>query len=503
MTKTGPSHLYVGAGLTPLGGVDPTHRSLLVTGSRITWTGDPSHAPAHDEVVDLGHSWLTPGFVDAHVHATATGLQAAGLDLSTCASASDLLAMVADHAASTPHRVVYGAGWDDLTWEGGPPTSRQLAEVSRDKTVVLVRVDGHSCLVDAHTLSRLDLTDVQRHIHRDGNGTPSGWLLEGASAVALEWMRERLSQGHMAAARQAACERAVSLGITTFHEMGIPALSDRDDAGTWATGEWPVSVHVYWAALQVDPTGTLRPGGDLFLDGSIGSCTAATMQPYRTNDGGQTNGELFHSDREVADFFVAATRAGVGAGVHAIGDRAVGQAVAAIQQAAVVLGENAVRSARHRIEHVELVTWEHLADMARLGVFASVQPAFDSAWNGPGGLYEHRFGRRAADDTNPLDWFVQAEVDMCFSSDSTVTPMDPWGGVLAAEDHRGGHRIDRRTALEAATIGGSKAVRTQEQVGALTVGRQADFVAWPGDPMAADPSDWEPVAVVSRGIQRL
>ncbi|CAN5404137.1 amidohydrolase [soil metagenome] len=491
--------MIVGRALADVGGVDPHHRALLVADGGIIWAGaDPANAPPPDEVVDLGAAWLTPGFTDAHVHATATGLQRAGIDLTPCRSAADVLAEVRAQAARTDGRVVYGAGWDDLRWDRRP-TARELADAAPGRLVLLLRVDGHSCLVDVHTLDHLDLRDVAVHVDTDADGAPTGWLLEAASAVAQSAMRAELTADDLAAARTATCDAAAALGITTIHEMGIPALPDVDDAMAWATGTWPITVHAYWADLEIDPTGPLRPGGDLFLDGSIGSCTAATHGPYRTGEGGEATGELFCDDDAVGAFFTRATRAGVGAGVHAIGDRAVGQALRAISAAADACGLAAVRAARHRIEHVEMISRSDVTKMARLAVTASVQPAFDAIWNGPGGLYEQRFGREAADITNPFAWFAEAGVELCLSSDSTVTPLDPWGGVLAAGAHHGGLGIDRRRALEAATIGGHRAVGAEGEVGALTAGRRADVVAWPGDPLTEDPRGWRPIAVMARG----
>ena len=491
--------LWVGRALADLGGANPTHQAIHVTGDTITWAGDPADAPPADQVNDLGEVWLTPGFVDAHVHGTATGLQATGVDLTGATSLREALDRVRRHA--TGGRVVHGTGWDDSGWpERRPPTADELTDAAGGKPVILTRVDGHSCVVDRGTVATLDLSGHEPHVVHDSDGRPSGWLKEGASAVANRALWTLLGPDDLSRARHAAVQRAIRLGITAIHEMGIPALSTIDDALAWADGDWPIEVHAYWGDLDVDPAGPLRPGGDLFLDGSIGSCTAATSSPYLDNVGQPVTAEVFHSDAEVRAFFVRATRAGVGAGVHAIGDAAIAQAVRAIRDAATTCGTAAVRAARHRIEHCELIGPDDIAAMADLGVVASVQPAFDATWNGPGGLYEHRFGREAANVTNPLKALADAGVSMCFSSDSTVTPMDPWGGVLAAERHHGGHGLDRRTALVAATLGGHHVVGAEGRVGPLLPGRRADFVAWPGDPLTRpDPAKWTPLAVVSRG----
>ncbi|MEE8603716.1 amidohydrolase [Euzebya tangerina] len=499
--------LWVGTALADLGGVDPSHRAILTAGPQIVWTGQPEEAPTRDVTVDLGSAWLTPGFVDAHVHATATGMLELGLDLTAVGSAAELLAHVRRHAtarAADATGVIYGAGWDDLTWPDGLPDPGALAEAAGGATVVLVRIDGHSCLVDQSTLARLDLRDVEHFVDRGADGQPTGWLKEDATARAMQALRAATSPAHLARARAAAVDLALRQGVTTIHEMGIPELSDRDDATCWATGTYDITVHTYWADLSLDPEGVLRPGGDLFLDGSIGSCTAATTRPYRTSTGGQTRGVLFHDDDTVAEFFITATHAGRGAGVHAIGDRATAQAVRAISTAADVCGRSAVRAARHRVEHAEMISRGDIDRMADLGVVASLQPAFDAVWNGPGGLYEHRFGRPAADQTNPFEWFDQAGVAMCFSSDSTVTPIDPWAGIRAAERHHGGLKITRRAALHAATIGGHHVIGAEHEVGALRPGMVADIVAWPVDPLTADldQATPSPVAVITRGRHR-
>jgi predicted amidohydrolase YtcJ len=116
-----------------------------------------------------------------------------------------------------------------------------------------------------------------------------------------------------------------------------------------------------------------------------------------------------------------------------------------------------------------------------------VQPAFDAVWGGDAGLYADRFGIEAARVSNPLAWFVEAGVAMAFGSDSTVTPLDPWGAVMAARDHRGGLGVARSVALRAHTLGG-RHVAGQDDVGPLRTGARADFAVWDGDPFtAADP----------------
>jgi predicted amidohydrolase YtcJ len=492
--------LLVADGVLPLDGGpvgNPPPRALLLDGDRIAWVGDPADAPATGVPrVDLDGCWITPAFVDAHVHGTATGLAATGLDLDGVGSLAAALAAVRRHAADRPGRVVRGLRWDDSTWpERRPPTARELEAAAPGRPVLLLRVDGHSCVVDPGTLARLPL-DRLAGVDRDAAGEPTGWLLEEASQAARRLVDGALSAADLAAARRAAAQAAAGLGIATLHEMGHPGLSSLDDALAWAAGGLPVEVLVWWAELDADagPRHGLRPGGDLFLDGSVGSGTAAVAQGY---PGGGT-GELFHDDDAVTAFFVGCTGAGRGAGVHAIGDRAIDQAVRALERAAEEHGAEAVRRCRHRIEHLELPRPDHLGRLARLGVVASVQPAFDDRWGGEGRLYALAFGDATARAMNPLAPLAAAGVALAFGSDSTVTPLDPWGGVVAAQEHRGGLGIDRVEALRAHTLGGRWAA-AQDDVGPLRPGLRADLAVWDGDPLAGDPRRLRCAATVVAG----
>jgi predicted amidohydrolase YtcJ len=476
-----------------------TPRAVLLRGERIAWVGaDPRTAPPADRVVDLGDAVVTPAFVDAHVHATATGLAAGGVDLADADSAAACLALLRDHALRHPAPVILGGPWDDFGWpEGSAPDARALSDAAPGRTVLLTRVDAHACLVDADTLGRLPLADLDG-VDRDGGGRPTGLLREAASEAAQTLVRGDLPPVQLAAARDEACRRAAALGIGCLHEMGHPGLSGLDDAVTWAAGEWPVEVLVWWAELDATagPAHGLRVGGDLFLDGSIGSRTAAVCSPYR--DGGG-EGQLFHDDASVARFFTAATAAGRGAGVHAIGGRAIGQALDALEAAASVHGVAAVRSCRHRVEHVELPSRDQIRRLAGLGVVASVQPAFDATWGGADGMYAARFGKDVALVSNPLRWFDEAGLALAFGSDSTVTPLDPWGGVLAAQAHRGGLGMTRARAFRSATLGGRHAAG-QDDVGPIVEGMRADLAVWSCDPLAIDdPRAAECLATVVAG----
>jgi predicted amidohydrolase YtcJ len=470
---------------TGTGGAACERLAVLVEGPTVAWVGPPSEAPAADAIRRLDGAWLLPAFVDAHVHATATGLAVDGVDLGDVTALPEALARVREgaqrRASGDP---VLGVRWEEAEWpEGRPPSAAELTEAGGGRPVLLTRVDAHSCVVDEGTLAGLPLERLAG-VDRDADGAPTGWLREAASEAAQTEVRARLSPARLQAARLAACARAAALGIASLHEMGHPGISGIADSRAWVGGSWPVEVLVWWAELDVARARAegLRPGGDLFLDGSIGSHTAAVADGYLDAPG---HGQLFHGDEEVTGFFDAATAAGLGAGVHAIGDRAIAQAAAALATVAGRRGEDAVRRCRHRVEHVELPRPEDVELLSRLGVVASVQPAFDEAWGGDDRLYARRFGVERARGSNPLGLLAAAGVPLAFGSDSTVTPLDPWGAVVAAERHRGGHALDRPAALAAHTVGG-RYVAGQDGVGRITVGQRADLALYDGDPLGVE-----------------
>jgi predicted amidohydrolase YtcJ len=215
--------------------------------------------------------------------------------------------------------------------------------------------------------------------------------------------------------------------------------------------------------------------GDLCIDGSLGSRTAALRQPYRDAD---TSGHRYLDVHAVRDHVTACTRARLQAGFHVIGDAALDVALAGFRAAADIVGAPAVRAARHRLEHVEMVDADAVAALGDLAITASVQPAFDAAWGGESGMYAERLGPERAAAMNPLAALTRAGVALVLGSDSPVTPFDPWGAVAAAAQHRTpSSRISARAGFLAATRGGWRAAGADGQ-GVLAPGARATFAVW-------------------------
>jgi hypothetical protein len=459
----------------------PDATAFVVDGETIAWIGTDSDATRHadgvDADIDLAGALVTPAFVDAHVHATSTGIALGGLDLTGTTSLAEALDRVERHARATRGRVVLGHGWDETRWpERRPPTAAELDRASYGGVVYISRVDVHSAVVSSALLA------AAPEIRTAAGFAGTGLVNREAHHVARRIAREALSPAERRAAQRTTRTQAAAVGIGCFHELAGPDVSSAEDLGGLLalTGEEPgPDVIGYWGELlAVDTTrklGAAGAAGDLFADGAIGSRTAALSMPYAD---AETTGARYLTSEQVRDHVVACTDAGIQAGFHVIGDAAVHAVVDGFTAAADLIGAERVAVARHRLEHVEMIGPGQVAELARLGVVASVQPAFDALWGGHDGMYAVRLGRERAAGMNPFASMAAAGVPLAFGSDSPVTRLEPWAAVRAAAFH---HVPEQRMAVDAAfaahTTGGWRAAR-HDDAGVLTRGAAATFAIW-------------------------
>ncbi|MFI6023037.1 amidohydrolase [Streptomyces sp. NPDC051287] len=457
---------------------DPFATAMVVERGQVAWVGSEGAADAFadgvDEVVDLDGALVTPAFTDAHVHTTSTGLALTGLDLSGAGSLDAALTLVRDFAAAHPQdRVLLGHGWDASRWsDGRPPSRAELDAATGGRPLYLSRIDVHSAVVSTALLDLLPATASRE------DGPLAGDAHHAVRAAAFA----AVTPAQRAEAQRAALAHAASLGIGTVHECGGPKISSEDDF----TGLLRLAAEVpgprvvgYWAEEDADKAralGALGAAGDLFVDGALGSHTACLHAPYA--DAAHTTGAAYLDAAAVAAHVVACTEAGLQAGFHAIGDAAVSAVVEGVRAAAEKLGPARVRAARHRVEHAEMLTAEHIGAFAEFGLIASVQPAFDALWGGTDGMYAQRLGAERARTLNPYAALLKAGVPLAFGSDSPVTPLDPWGTVRAAAFHRTPeHRVSVRAAFTAHTRGGWRATG-RDDAGVLVPGAPADYAVW-------------------------
>lgn len=469
----------------------PDATAMAVTGDTVVWVGQDGPGRAlHPgaRVVDLDGAFVAPGFVDAHVHATATGLHLTGLDLTGVRGAADLLAAV--RAAIRPGEVLIAHGWDESAWtDQRLPSRTELDEAAAGTPVYLSRVDVHSALVSTPLVELAPDT-------RDAEG----WSIEGpltreAHHRVRTAIQAAIGTEQRRRAQDAFLRRAAERGIVSVHECAGPDISGEGDlAGLLALAAEPGRPEVvgYWGetgAIDVARRHHLRGlAGDLFVDGALGSHTAALRAPY-TDRPGATGARYLDADA-IAAHLVACTEAGLQAGFHVIGDAGVGEVVAGFQLAEKTVGRRALAGARHRLEHLEMVDPAQAELLAGWAVTGSMQPQFDALWGGEDGMYAARLGERAA-ALNPFSTLAAKGVLLAFGSDSPVTALDPWAGVRAAVHHRTpGLGLSARAAFNAHTRAGHRAAGVNDGLtGSLVPGAPAHYAIWDAAELVVAASD--------------
>ena len=474
---------------------DPFATAMLVDGDTVAWVGSEqaatSIADASMEVIDLHGALLAPGFVDSHVHLTETGIALDSLQLGGVRSARELLDAVAGFCASAAAGgTVLGHGWDETLWaDSALPTREELDRAAGGRQVYLSRVDAHSALVSSSLAAAASLPAA---CGDDTDGSGAGSQVKRAAHTAARAAARQLPAAALRGYQRRALAEAAANGYVALAEMAAPHIGSIDDlrlAAGWNTGPDAVpEILPYWGELagSAEHAQSILAGlgvpvlglaGDLNIDGSIGSRTAALREDY--SDAAGERGSLYLSTAEAAAHLAACSLLGIQAGFHVIGDAGLDAALDALDQAAADVGEQKVRAAGHRLEHVELADAESIRRLANYSVTVSAQPGFDAAWGTADGLYQQRLGSRRG-GMNPFASFYAAGVPICFGSDSPVTPLRPWASVRACLQHNNpAERISARAAFLGHTRAGWRAARYRNPMaGQLVPGAPASFAVW-------------------------
>ena len=457
--------------------------SLLITDGIITWIGKDAskHHDFADAIVDVDGALVMPGFVDAHVHTTNTGIILMGLDLSTTTSLTEALTLISEAAKTARGGVLIGHGWDETRWpEGRAPTRTEVDRATWGSVAYLSRIDVHSAVVSSALLASLPGIEQVAGFRNDG------LLSRAAHHLAREKALDSIGSGQRASAHRATRTHASTHGIVSMHEMAGPTISSSDDLRELlelAAHEPGPLVTGYWGELashggieRAIELGAIGVAGDLFIDGALGSRTACLRAHYE--DEPATDGAQYLSAEDIEDHVIRATENGLQAGFHVIGDKATDIVMSGFRAAASRCGADSIRAGAHRLEHAEMLDDDHIAAMSELGVTASMQSMFDALWGSPGGMYQQRLGSIRAAKMNRLADISAAGVLLALGSDSPVTVMDPWLAVRAATQHHQTHqRLSIDAAIAAHTVSGWVAAGTLG-VGQLAVGAPAHLAIW-------------------------
>ncbi|HVS45636.1 MAG TPA: amidohydrolase family protein [Verrucomicrobiae bacterium] len=461
------------------------HDALAVDGDRIVGL-DERDVGAGVERVSLNGATVLPAFSDCHVHVTDTGYFLGARDLNPTRSYDDYARAIG--RVPLEHGVVLAGQYDESFWrDGRVADASPLNRLHPDARAMVVRVDGHSCVVNRATLAWLALSAEISGIELDGDGVPTGKLFLEANWRAQAAFMEAVPQAAKREAERRAVDVALSHGALHLHaqlvgfkreEYAVEIAALRTLAGKW-----------YPKICEPDPQlaaelGLPYVGGDVFLDGSIGSCTAAVGEPFLSGVGDTTsgNGALRFSDDQVYAYFATAEAMGISAGVHAIGDRAIEQCLATWER--VLDGKPSRRGTRHFIEHFEIARPEHIEACARMGIYLSMQPQFDLLWGGAGNMYDVRLGTARMQTMNALGRAQRAGAILCGGDDSPVCNLDPLQGMQACvAHHEPSERLSAEEALTMYTYNAALLAHAERETGILAPGFAADLVVLDGDPL--------------------
>ncbi len=474
--------LLTNAEVHSLGSPDETASALAVRDGEIVRVGSTYEVSflrgIDTTVVDLDGRVVLPGFIDAHTHLEMTGRYLVHADLR---GANRTVCLDALTAADSEGEWILGFGFDESQWEDPQPfTCGELDQVSDDQPVAAFREDMHVAVVNSVVFDeygdQFPASDVNKQ-----NGQPTGVLVEEATEVLHELIapdRDRTRD-----LIQAAQSRALEQGITTVHDMNrhspAPAVYRELDLA----GELELHVRLnYWLDhfAAVRETGLRGNHGServqtgaikTYTDGTIGGRTARISDPYTDSDG---TGQWSLEPNDLKTHVRQADESGYQFAAHAIGDVAIDAVLDAYTTTEAA-------SARHRIEHAELLRDDQLDRLAELGVVASVQPNF-LKWAGPDDLYESRLGDRRT-QTNRYRDLLDAGVPLAFGSDSM--PLDPLFGIHhTVNTPVPAQQLTVTEALRAYTSGSAYAGFSEETVGTIEPGKRADLIA-------LDRSPWE------------
>lgn len=469
---------------------DPFATAMLVEDGTIAWIGTESAAGALLDArmteIDLQGALITPAFVDSHVHLGSLGARLNGLDLGGARGAGEVLEAVAS-AATTGSGILLGAGWDESAFgDGTLPTSEQLQQAAPDREVYLARVDVHSALISPKLAMRFGLSEGPEY---------TGALVRGKAHGRIRDAIFALDEATSTENHNRALAHLASTGHGTVVEMAAGQISGRADleallARTDAEKAATPEVFAYWGELvgTEDEARTLLAsfnsdavvglGGDLNIDGSIGSRTALLREDYA--DAAGERGTSYLGIEQISAHVAACSLAGIQASFHVIGDAGLDLALEGFAKAAESVGLAKVQAGRHRLEHVEMVDAAARARMLDFALTASMQPGFDAAWGGTGGLYAQRLGESRAAGMNGVGQFLSSGVPVVIGSDAPVTVASPWAAVKAClelSDPKA--RISARAAFMAHTRSGFRALGSSNPMaGQLVNGAEATFAIW-------------------------
>ena len=504
--------IYTGAESAPVFG------GVAVAGGRVLTTDAAEVARLAETAttrVDLGGRLLVPGFQDAHVHPVLAGIELLSCDLSACESAEETIQAIAAYAAAHPElEWIQGAGWSMDAFPGGTPTRQMLDAVVPDRPVLLENRDHHGAWANTRAFELAGITaetpdPADGRFEREADGTPGGTAHEGAMSL-FGAVRPRPTADDAYAGLLAAQEHLLAFGITAWQDaavgefMGSPdtvpvylravadgTLTVRVRGAQWWNREdgdaqlGPILERRDTVAERCDADRLSLASVKVMVDGVAENFTAAMHECYRDHHGEATDnrGISFFDPGDMARFVAALDRAGMQVHFHALGDRAVTDALDAVAHA---LAENGENDNRHHLAHLQVVRSEDVARFAPLGATANIQALWACHEEQLDTLTLPFLADDAEEHHYPFGELVASGAHLAAGSDWSVSSPDPIQAIHIAVNRvapgsalpalgPGTQRLTLAQALDAYTSGTARINHLDHATGRILPGFYADF----------------------------
>ena len=504
--------------------------AVAVRGGRIAAVGGDAEiaARAGGRTIRVGLRGrpLLPGFQDAHVHPVFAGLTMLRCDLADAADQADALRRVRAYAAAHPDlEWISGSGWR-MEWFAGGTPARELLDSVTGGQAYLTNRDGHGAWVNSRALELAGLTagtpdPADGRIERGPGGEPQGTLHEGAAPLAgrlvppptaAEQRRGLLlAQQHLHALGITAWQDAI-VGDYLGYPDPLPAYLAAAADGTltarvtgalwWDRGRGAEQLDDLLGRRQAARQGRFQAGTvKIMQDGVAENFTAGMIDPYLDGCGCQTsNSGLSYVDpADLAEQVTRLDAAGFGVHVHAIGDRAVREALDAF---AAARAANLVSPGRHHIAHLQVIHPDDIPRFAQLAVTANMQALWAAHEPQMDELTIPFLGPQRAARQYPFGALLRSGARLAAGSDWAVSSANPLWGVHVAvnrtlppgegEPEAGpllpGQALTLPQAMAAYTAG-SAYVNYLDETGAVAPGYLADLVILDRDPFTGPPQE--------------
>jgi predicted amidohydrolase YtcJ len=477
----------------------PFVEAVAISGEKIVAAGSRAeldrYRDAKTQVIDAAGGLVVPGMIDSHIHLIDGGLRLSSVQLRDAASRDELVRRIAEFAKTQPKGTwITGGDWDHTLWGGELPSRDWIDAETPDHPVWINRLDGHMSLANTAAMRAAKVADDVKdvaggEIVRDAKGRPTGVFKDNALSLVDRAQPDPTMQQQLDATA-AAMDYLAERGVTSVHHLGtwsqLEIFRAAERKGSFKTRIYACTPLGQWKRLakEVKERGRgddwLRIGGlKGYVDGSLGSHTAAFLEPF--SDAPADRGLLVNTEEDLETWTTGADREGLQIVVHAIGDRAIRIQLDVFDRVAKA---NGPRDRRFRIEHAQHIAPADIPRFAKQGVIASMQPYHaidDGRWA------ERSIGAKRCETTYAFRSLIDTGARLAFGSDWYVAPATPIEGVYAAVTRRTidgknpdgwvpQQKITVEEALRAYTIDAAYAGFSEQSLGSIEPGKLADIV---------------------------